>query len=216
MDPVTAIGLLSSLASLIEASNSLLKLAKSFRHGEREIVELFNDVAIFGEALEGFDRVLRSRRAKHNISATVIDRAFEEASATIQELESRLVQMSKSDVSAVRRMKWVQHKSNLKKLHERLKEQSTMLQSFLALAHAFVASLQKRAMSLLTTCAVKHSSLLATSILSFFKSGRFRQMKLTTMRSLLRNLLRQRLQRSHVGVRRLRFDDHLWTLCLRL
>lgn len=140
MDPITAISLLASLCSLIEASNSLRKVIKSFRDGEREIRELCNDVSIFEEALKGFDRILRSRQAIHNISGKMINIALQEGFATIQNLEKRLVQISRSDVPAMRRLKWVQHKPSLKKLHERLKEQSTMLQSFLALAHAFVAS----------------------------------------------------------------------------
>lgn len=139
MDPITALGLLSSVSQLIQASNSLLELMKSFKDAEKEILEICNDVLIFHEALKGFDRVLRSRQTRHNISGKVINSALEEAFATIQDLEMRLVQMSKSEVSPMRRMKWVQHKSSLKKLHDRIKEQSAMLQSFLALAHAFVS-----------------------------------------------------------------------------
>ena len=138
MDPITAIGLLASLSTLIDTSNSVLKLLKSFKDAERELLELYNDVCVFGEALRGFDRVLRSRQAKHNISAAVIDLALEEGLSTIQDLERKLVHVSNSDVSAWRRMKWVQYKSNFKKLHERLKDQSAMLQSFLALVHTFV------------------------------------------------------------------------------
>jgi hypothetical protein len=139
MDPITVIGLVGSLCSLIEASNSLRKVIKSFRDGEKDILELYNDVSIFEEALKGFDRILRSRQAIHNISEKVIDSALQESFATIQDLEKRLVQIFRSDMPAIWRMKWVQHKSSFRKLHERLKEQSTMLQSFLALAHAFVA-----------------------------------------------------------------------------
>ena len=139
MDPITAIGVLASLSSLIKASNSVINVLKSFKDGERELLELLSDVALFEEALKGFDRVLRSRQIKHNISAPVIQNALEEGFTTIQELELRLVQIEKCESSAVRRMKWVQHKSSLKKLHARLKAQSTTLQGFLALAHAFVA-----------------------------------------------------------------------------
>lgn len=140
MDPITAIGLLASLCSLIEASNSLRKVIKSFKDGEKEIHGLSSDVFIFEEALKGFDRVLRSRQVVHNISGNVIERALQEGLGTIQSLEKRLMQIAKFDVPTMRRMKWVQHKPNLKKLHERLKEQSTMLQGFLALAHAYVIS----------------------------------------------------------------------------
>lgn len=139
MDPITALGLISSVSQLLQASGSLLELIKTFKHAEKDFFELFNDVSVFNEALKGFDRVLRSRQTKHNISGKVISGALQDASATIHDLEMRFIQMSKSEVSPVRRMKWVQHKSSLKKLHDRIKEQSAMLQSFLALAHACVA-----------------------------------------------------------------------------
>ena len=139
MDPITALGLVSSVSQLLQATGSLLELIKTFKDAEKEIVEIFNDISMFDEALKGFDRVLRSRQTKHNISGRVINSALKDAFATIHDLEMRLVEVSKSDVSPLRRMKWVQHKSSLKKLHDRIKEQRTMLQSFLALAHAFVA-----------------------------------------------------------------------------
>ncbi|KAI4267065.1 MAG: hypothetical protein L6R38_008425 [Xanthoria sp. 2 TBL-2021] len=136
MDPITAIGLLASLSNLIQASNSLLKVLKSFKDGDKELLELFNDVSVFAEALKGFDRVLRSRQTNHKISTTVISNALEEASKTIQELESKLTHVSSSGSSTMRRVKWVQHKTSINKLHGHVKDQSTMLQSFLALAHA--------------------------------------------------------------------------------
>ena len=138
MDPITALGVLSSVSQLIQVSNSLLELLKAFKDAEKELLELFNDVSNFHEALKGFDRVLRSRQTRHNISGKVINTSIEDAFATIQEIEARLVQISKSEVSSMRRVKWVQHKSSIKKLHDRIKEQRAMLQSFLALAHAFV------------------------------------------------------------------------------
>ncbi|KAL8908685.1 MAG: hypothetical protein Q9207_000653 [Kuettlingeria erythrocarpa] len=136
MDPITAIGVLASLSNLIQASNSLLKVLKSFKHGDNELLELFNDVSIFAEALKGFDRVLRSRQTCHGISTTVIIKALGEAFKTIQELESKLTHLTRSESSTIRRMKWVQHKTSLTKLHGHLKDQATMLQSFLTLAHA--------------------------------------------------------------------------------
>ena len=138
MDPITALGLLASVSALLQANNSLLKLIKLLKDAEKELVELYNDVTIFDEAVKGFDRVLRSRQTRHNISGEVIKSALQDAIATIQDLEMRLAHLSKSEVSPMRRMKWVQHRSSLKKLHSRIKEQSAMLQSFLALAHAFV------------------------------------------------------------------------------
>jgi len=139
MDPVTAIGLLASVSQLIQGCNTLLTLIKTFKDGDKDLLELVNHVSSFEEALKGFDRVLRSRQTQHHIAPEVIKAALEEGFATIQNLQRRLAQIFKSDLSAVRRMKWVQNKSSLTRLQERLKAQNTMLQSFLALAHAFVA-----------------------------------------------------------------------------
>ena len=102
MDPITALGLMSSVSQLLQASSSLLELIKTFGDAEKEFTELFNDVLVFDEALKGFDRVLRSRQAKHNISEKVIESALEDAFATIQDLEIRLLQLSKSGTSLMR------------------------------------------------------------------------------------------------------------------
>lgn len=138
MDPITALGLIASVSNLIQASDSVLQVLKSFKDGEKEIIELSYDVSVFEEALKGFDRVLRSRQTRHNISGNVINSALQEGFATIQELERRVTQITKHEASAMRRLKWVQSKSSFKKLHERIKDQSTILQSFLSLAHALV------------------------------------------------------------------------------
>lgn len=138
MDPVSIIGLLGALCNLIEASNHLLKIARTLKEGERDLLELCNDVSFFEEGLRGFDRVLRSRQTSHNISTCVIGNALEESTATRRDLEARLSGILKFNNPAVRRMKWLQYKSVVKKLHERMKTQSGMLQSFLALAHTFV------------------------------------------------------------------------------
>ena len=138
MDPVTAISLVGSLASLIQASHSLLRVIKDFRDGDKELGELGSDVAMFAEALKGFDRVLRSRRAKHEISPSVIGAALDDALATINELKNRCDKIAESDISAVRRAKWLQHRSTLKRLHERLRFRNAMLQEFLTMAHMFV------------------------------------------------------------------------------
>ncbi|KAL9029778.1 MAG: hypothetical protein Q9196_002020 [Gyalolechia fulgens] len=71
MDPITALGLLASAAQLIQASNSLRRLMTSFKDAERDLRELSNDVYVFDEALKGFDRVLRSRQTRHNVSGKV-------------------------------------------------------------------------------------------------------------------------------------------------
>ena len=138
MDPLTAIGLLASISNLIEASNSLLDVVKSFKEGDKEFSELSNDVSIFAEALKGFNRVLRSRQTNHNISASVISEALEEAARTIHQLQDKLIHMSSYESSTMRRIIWVQQKSSLTNLHRRVKNQNTMLQSFLTLAHTYV------------------------------------------------------------------------------
>ena len=138
MDPVTVISLLGTLCNLIEASNCLLKIAKTLKEGEKDLLELCNDISFFEEGLRGFDRVLRSRQSNHNISTSVISNALEESSTTIQELQGRLSGIARSEAPTIRRMKWLQNQSTIRKLHERMKTQSSMLQSFLALAHTFV------------------------------------------------------------------------------
>ena len=148
MDPISALGLLSALVDLIEASNKLYQLAKNFKEGDRDLLELSNDVAFFEEALKGFNRILRRRQSGHNISTAIINEALIESSSTIQELQSKLYNISKSEISAIRRMKWLQNKSSVRKLHERIKIQSGILQQFLTLAHASVAEIYRYVKSL--------------------------------------------------------------------
>lgn len=189
MDPISVIGLLASLSSLVQASNSLLGVLRSIKDAEKEFLELYNDVSVFEEALKGFDRVLRGHQTKHNVSTNVIDNALQEGSATIQDLETRLVQISKSNVSAIRRMKWAQQKSSLTRAHERLKGQSTMLQSFLALAHAFVALFSRPALSRLIQSTVRRFWRFAVSIPNFFSSTRPGRQMMTMTPCLFRNHL---------------------------
>lgn len=139
MDPVTVIGLLSSVGNLIESSHSFIRLVKSFLDGDEELRELLGTVLVFGEALKGFDRVLRSRQAVKLVAESVIQNALENAGKIINDLEERLRRILKSEVLTMRRLKWIQHKWEFKKLHERLKEQNAMLQTFLALTHTLVA-----------------------------------------------------------------------------
>lgn len=213
MDPVTAIGLLASLCSLIEASNSLRKVIKSFREGEKEIQELCNDVAIFEEALKGFDRILRSRQAMHNISGQTIDIALQEAFVTVQNMEKRLLHISSSEVLAIRRLKWVQHKPSLKRLHERLKEQSAKLQSFLTMVHAFVAFHFLRVVSFYSfEPLAKHFSRFATGIRSSFRSPRLRQTKKIVTACPFRAPFIQKPQLPHREARYSLLVDHLWIL----
>lgn len=168
MDPVSVIGLLGALCNLLDLSNKLYQIAKNFKEGDRDLLELCHDVSFFAEALKGFDRVLRSRQTNHNISTSVISKALEESTWTIQEIQSKLSHISKSESSAVRRMKWLQNKSTVKKLHERVKTQSSMLQSFLTLAHTFVAQPSEPMTLQLINNLVNHFSMLVAAIPSSF------------------------------------------------
>jgi hypothetical protein len=136
MDPITLIGLLASLSNLVEASNSIMRMIKTYREGDKELNELLRNVSVFAEALRGFDRVLRSRQTMHQISGSVIQHALDAATETMKDLEARLLHSTRLEASVARRMKWVQHKSGIKKLQERLKDHNAMLQTFVSLAHA--------------------------------------------------------------------------------
>ena len=136
MDPISVIGI---LCELLKLSNNLYQLARNLKEGDTDLLELCHDVSFFEEALKGFDRVLRDRRTSHNISISVIATALQESTWTIQALQDKLSHISRTESSALRRLKWLQNKSYVKKLHERVKIQSTMLQCFLTLAQTFVA-----------------------------------------------------------------------------
>ena len=138
MDPLSAIGVLGTLFNLIEGAHALLRVARAIKEGERDIVELCNDVAFFEEALKGFDRILRKPQMTHNISPVIISKSLQESTLTIQVLHEKLLSVTKFETSSIRRMKWLQSKSAVRKSHERLKAQCNMLQSFLALAHTYV------------------------------------------------------------------------------
>jgi ankyrin repeat protein len=136
MDPLTIIGLLASITNLIHASRSTLRVVNDFRDGDKSIQGLAEDIAVFTEALSGFDRVLRSRHTTHHIAEDVIKAMIEGSLKTLQDLERRLLQLSAFHTPTMRRMKWVQSSSAIKKLRERLKEQNAMLQTFLSITHA--------------------------------------------------------------------------------
>lgn len=138
MDPITIIGLLASIANLIHASRATLKVVNDFRDGEKDIQNLANDITVFSEALCGFDRVLRSGRATHHIAEDVVTAMIQSSLETMKDLECRLLRISTFKTPTVRQIKWVQSSSAIKKLRERLKEQNTMLQTFLSIAHAQV------------------------------------------------------------------------------
>ena len=73
MDPITAIGLLSAVTSLIQTSNSVIKLITTFKDADRDLKDLLSDVSTFTEALRCFDRVLRSRHTLHRVSNAVFE-----------------------------------------------------------------------------------------------------------------------------------------------
>ncbi|KLJ05610.1 hypothetical protein EMPG_10906 [Blastomyces silverae] len=135
MDPVSAIGLLASVATLIKASKGALDLIKAYKHAPKDLSELVHDLEIFEEALKGFDRVLRSRQTKHNISEKVLRTAVNDGFATIKDLEKRLMQVYKTENSSFRRVRFIQHKSQFEALDKQLKSQCTQLHSFVSLAH---------------------------------------------------------------------------------
>lgn len=138
MDPITAIGLLASISSLIKASKSALELLKTLKDAERDLSELINSMTVFEESLKGFDRVLRSRQAKHNISEEILRNAIDDGFTTMRDLEKRLTQVQKTENSALRRIKWMQHKSGFESLDERIKGHCAQLHSFVSLAHMLV------------------------------------------------------------------------------
>lgn len=135
MDPITIIGLLASITNLVHASKSTLHLAGRFRNGETDLRTLSNDLLLFTEALNGFERILRSRQTTHRLSAQLIEGMLKDASGVVSQLQLQLEKIAASSASTVRRMRWVQQSSSITKLHDRLKELNSMLQTFLSIAH---------------------------------------------------------------------------------
>lgn len=136
MDPLTVLSLVSSIVQLIEAAKKVNDILQTFKDGDKELVALREDIAAFMEALRGFDRILRSRHTIHRVSSPVLEDVLRNSIDIVTELRDRLVQLSSSSLSAVRRAKWVQHKSNLKKLHGRIREKIAMLHTFLSITQA--------------------------------------------------------------------------------
>lgn len=133
-----AIGLIASIATLLRASKGALDLIKSYKHAPRDLAELVHDLEVFEEALRGFDRVLRSRQTKHNISKKILRTAINDGSATIKDLENRLTQVYKTENSSFRRVRFMQNKSHFEALGKQIKSQCAQLHSFVSLAHLFV------------------------------------------------------------------------------
>ncbi|KAH7310865.1 ankyrin repeat protein [Stachybotrys elegans] len=136
MDPITIIGLASSIYQLIEAANKVKSILQSFKDGDKELATLQGDIAAFIEALCGFDRILRSRHTIHRVSSSVLEDMLRSSLDNIIDLRNRLLQLTSSSLSAVRRAKWVQHKPVLKKLHSKIREKIAMLHTFLSITQA--------------------------------------------------------------------------------
>lgn len=135
MDPITLIGLVASVTNLVHASRSIVQVIRNFQEANEHITSLVQDAAAFAEALGGFERILRSRHASLNVSGSVIESVLNKSTRTLKELEDRLLQIVGCKSSSIRRARWIQHMSHIKRLHTQLKEQNAMLQTFLSIAH---------------------------------------------------------------------------------
>ncbi|XXH00572.1 hypothetical protein Hte_006920 [Hypoxylon texense] len=136
MDPVTIIGLAASVIQLVNTTKKLYDVIKSFKDGDKELTELANDLSIFTEALISFDRILRSKHTLHRVSGPVVKDMLGHSTRLVQELETHITQIGSSSSAALRRAKWIQHKSSVNKLHDKLKEKNAMLHTFLSITHA--------------------------------------------------------------------------------
>lgn len=135
MDPITLIGLVASVTNLVHASKSIVRVIGEFKDGNEQAINLLQDATAFAEALGGFDRILRSRHTSLHISGSVVESVLSKSTNTLKDLEDRLLQVTSSKSSTIRRVRWVQHSSGINKLHLQLKEQNTMLQTFLSIIH---------------------------------------------------------------------------------
>lgn len=138
MDPVTSIGLLASVATLVGTSKEVVQLIRSLKDGDKELAELASHVSLFEENLKGFDRIFRSHQMIHRLPAERLKRAIDESSATLKDLIKPLLQISKSDNPVVRRMKWIQNRSSLEKISDSIKGQCAMLHSLVSVAQMSV------------------------------------------------------------------------------
>lgn len=136
MDPITIISLIATVIDLVKATKVVNEVIKTLKDGDKDLTALSHDVSIFAESLEGFDRVLRSPYTLHRISGPVIEDLLKHATGIIHDLQTRLQQISTSEYSAVRRVKWLQQKSAIARLGGQLKEQNVMLHTFLSITHA--------------------------------------------------------------------------------
>lgn len=136
MDPLSLIAFVASVGQLIEAGNKVNDILRNFKDGDKELAALREDIAAFVEALRGFDRILRSRHTIHRVSGPVLEDVLKNSKNILVELNDRLTQLSSSSSSVVRKAKWVQHKSALKKSHDKIREKIAMLHTFLSITQA--------------------------------------------------------------------------------
>lgn len=136
MDPLSIMGFVASVVQLIEAANKVNDILRTFKDGDKELAVLRDDIDAFVEALRGFDRILRSRHTIHRVSSPVLEDMLKSSTSIVVELGDRLLQLSSSTSSVVRRAKWVQHKSALKKSHDKIREKIAMLHTFLSITQA--------------------------------------------------------------------------------
>ena len=136
MDPVSLVGLTAAVIELLRVSRAVLEVIKTLKDGDKELAALSHDVSSFSEALVGFDRVLRGRHTIHRVSSAVIHNLVEHSALLLQDMRARLVQISTSSYSAVRRAKWAHHKSAIGKLHTQMREKNAMLHTFLSITQA--------------------------------------------------------------------------------
>ncbi|KAF3491416.1 Ankyrin repeat protein [Arthroderma uncinatum] len=91
--------LLASIANLVTASGQIIELIGTFKDGEKELADLAKDISIFQEILKGFVRGLRSTQTRNAISKDFLQKAVEDASEAIKELEARIILLSKPESS---------------------------------------------------------------------------------------------------------------------
>ncbi|KAI1177125.1 ankyrin [Nemania sp. FL0916] len=136
MDPLTVIGLAASVVQLVAAAKKLHDVIKNFKDGDKDLVTLARDLSAFSEALVAFDRILRSKHTLHRISGCVLDDVLGHAKEIIEELETHVDEIRGSSLAAIRRARWIQHRSAVNKLHSKLNEKNAMLHAFLSITHA--------------------------------------------------------------------------------
>lgn len=142
MDPVTLIGLLASISTLVAGSQEALKLLRSFKEGDKELSSLIVQVGLFEENLKAFDRLLRSRsrQAFQAMSAATLSRSIEDSSSKLVDLERRLLQICKAENSSVRRLRWIQNRSSFREISEDLRAKCGMMHSLVSTAQMYVHS----------------------------------------------------------------------------